>query len=614
MLQKLKRIPYTTREIHPAGWLKRQLEIQAEGLSGHLDEIWPDIRDSRWIGGDKEGWERVPYWLDGFIPLAWLLDREDLKARARRYIDAILDGQKEDGWICPCEDEERGGYDVWAAFLIGKVLVVYHDCTGDPRIEGAVAGILQSLDRHIDGRTLFNWGQARWFECLIPLFWLYERRPEPWLLKLAHKLRLQGFNYRELFEDWQFEKPDEKGRWTYLTHVVNLAMCLKAEALYSRITGRDANGFTKKAIGLLQRDHGMPTGHFTGDECLSGTSPIQGSELCSVVEAMYSCQHLISVTSDSFWGDLLERLAYNALPAATSPDMWTHQYDQMTNQPQCNYLSKERNPFRTNSGESHLFGLEPNFGCCTANFSQGWPKFALSVFMKAEDGVAVTAIAPAVLETEMDGAPVRVEVETEYPFKDQYRVKVTAEKPAEFALYLRIPEFVSEAQVDGMDAEPGKEYRLFRRWEREQEVTVRFSMEPKMSRRPSGMYVLNRGPLLFSLPVAERWQREEFTRDGVERRFPWCDYQIFPASKWNYAFAGQDWEPEFGQIGEYPFSPQQAGISLLGDLAEIQWGMEDGLLEEVPDGKVLAPPQRMRLIPYGCTNLRMTELPLVLEK
>ena len=112
MLQKLKRIPYTTREIHPAGWLKRQLEIQAEGLSGHLDEIWPDIRDSRWIGGDKEGWERVPYWLDGFIPLAWLLDREDLKARARRYIDAILDGQKEDGWICPCVDEERGGYDV----------------------------------------------------------------------------------------------------------------------------------------------------------------------------------------------------------------------------------------------------------------------------------------------------------------------------------------------------------------------------------------------------------------------------------------------------------------------------------------------------------------------
>ena len=170
MLQKLKKIPFTANELRPSGWLLRQLEIQADGLSGHLDQIWPDIRDSRWIGGDKDGWERVPYWLDGFIPLAWLLDREDLKARAKRYIDAILAGQKEDGWICPCSDEERPRYDVWAAFLICKVLVVYHDCTGDNRIEGAVSRALQNLNRHIERQTLFNWGQARWFECLIPFF------------------------------------------------------------------------------------------------------------------------------------------------------------------------------------------------------------------------------------------------------------------------------------------------------------------------------------------------------------------------------------------------------------------------------------------------------------
>ena len=66
----------TTKEIKPEVWLSRQLEIQAEGLSGHLDLIWPDIRDSKWIGGDKDGWERVPYWLDGFIPLACRSRRE----------------------------------------------------------------------------------------------------------------------------------------------------------------------------------------------------------------------------------------------------------------------------------------------------------------------------------------------------------------------------------------------------------------------------------------------------------------------------------------------------------------------------------------------------------
>jgi hypothetical protein len=73
---------FTSNELKSAGWLRRQLEIQADGLCGNLDKVWPDVRDSAWIGGDREGWERVPYWLDGFIPMAYLLDDEDKNARA----------------------------------------------------------------------------------------------------------------------------------------------------------------------------------------------------------------------------------------------------------------------------------------------------------------------------------------------------------------------------------------------------------------------------------------------------------------------------------------------------------------------------------------------------
>ena len=69
---------YISKEIKPMGWIKRQLEIQAAGLSGSLDKMWPDVKDSSWIGGNKDGWERVPYWLDGFIPLAYLLENEEI--------------------------------------------------------------------------------------------------------------------------------------------------------------------------------------------------------------------------------------------------------------------------------------------------------------------------------------------------------------------------------------------------------------------------------------------------------------------------------------------------------------------------------------------------------
>lgn len=91
MLRQNKYNLFTTKEIEPSGWLLKQLKIQAEGLSGNLDKIWPDIRDSRWIGGGRDGWERVPYWLDGFIPLAYLLKDEDLIARAKKYIDGYTE-------------------------------------------------------------------------------------------------------------------------------------------------------------------------------------------------------------------------------------------------------------------------------------------------------------------------------------------------------------------------------------------------------------------------------------------------------------------------------------------------------------------------------------------
>ena len=61
---------FTPKEIRPEGWLLNQLKIQAPGLSGNLNKFWSYIKDSRWIGGQAEGWERVPYWLDEFIPLA----------------------------------------------------------------------------------------------------------------------------------------------------------------------------------------------------------------------------------------------------------------------------------------------------------------------------------------------------------------------------------------------------------------------------------------------------------------------------------------------------------------------------------------------------------------
>ena len=77
------------KDLSPQGWLKNQLELQANGLHGNLDKIWPDVKESKWIGGDKEGWERMPYFLDGFIPLAYLLKNQDISFVPPSVLDTL---------------------------------------------------------------------------------------------------------------------------------------------------------------------------------------------------------------------------------------------------------------------------------------------------------------------------------------------------------------------------------------------------------------------------------------------------------------------------------------------------------------------------------------------
>ena len=618
-MQRLKF--FTPTELKPAGWLRRQLEIQAEGLSGNLDKVWRDVRDSRWIGGDSEGWERVPYWLDGFIPLAYLLDDADMISRAKKYVDAIVANQREDGWLCPCTDEERAGYDMWALFLIDKVLMLYYDCSGDERIPGVVRRSLENLYAHVQKYPLFSWAHARWFECLIPIFRLYEMTGEAWLLELGKLLREQGMSYEKIYTAPAFGSFER--RWTYETHVVNQGMALKEGALSSLLDDPEKeadDGFSQFMISQLFKYHGSAVGHFTGDECLIGTSPIQGTELCGVVETMYSYEILFALTGDPVWADRLEKLAFNALPATITPDMWAHQYDQQTNQVACTVQDPAHLIYGTNGAESGLYGLEPNYGCCTANFGQGWPKFARSAMMKIPDGVEIVSPVPAVLKTKLGGAPVTVECDTLYPFGGEINFFVTAEGEAEFTLAVRVPGTAKTALLDGEPVEPGSVVTLERKWSGRAAVTLSLDFETELVPRPSGLYSLERGPLVYALEIGEKWVRREYERGGVERKYPYCDYEVFPTTEWQYAFdftdAARDIRvSETGEIGDFPFAPESAPCSLEVPAAQINWGYafpyKMTAREEPLCRMPVAPTKTVRFIPYGCTNIRLTELPMV---
>ncbi len=614
--------PFPLAAISPKGWLERQLRIQADGLSGHLDEFWPDIRDSAWIGGQAEGWERMPYWLDGVIPLAWLLRDRPLQQRIDGYLDYILLHQHEDGWLGPRIEQKREAADVWSQALALKMLVTYHDATGDDRVPGAVERALRMLDRHIDGKSLSQWGLYRWFEFLVAIWWLYERTEQPWLLDLAVKLQAQGFDWRSFFARWPMKDPTPRGRWNLAGHVVNNAMAIKSGPLWWRLTGDDADRrAAAMMINLLDRHHGMATGVFTGDECLAGLDPTQGTELCAVVEYMYSLECLLSILGEAVLADRLEMIAYNALPAACSPDMWSHQYDQQVNQIECSIC--QHRPWTTNGPDSNIFGLEPHFGCCTANFSQGWPKFAASLWMReGADTIVAMAYAPSRLDTGVSGFPVTIDLQTGYPFADRLEFVVTTAETVRFKLRLRIPHWCETPTLEVADRpEPchvsGGFVTIDRSWAGTTRVVLTLPMTVRAIPRPRGAIALARGPLVLALPIGERWQ--QVNRDLPHREPPHADWEIHPTTPWNYALIrdGESAGPEATVVtkplsAEGVFSPDRAPVTVSVPACRVAaWQAVNGSAGPVPASPVdvTSPPELVRLIPYGCTNLRIAEFP-----
>ena len=610
-------------DLTPTGWLYNQLKTEADGLAGNLDKIWPDVRDSRWIGGSCEGWERVPYWLDGFVPLAYLLRDDDRIARAKKYIDAILAGQCEDGWICPCSEGERAGYDMWALLLLTKVLVVYADCEPSyaDRIETAVTRAIRQAIGHLSEHPLFNWGKYRWFEGLIAAYWLYERTHEDWILDYCDLLHDQGKDYKKLIDEEfeQYKIPERKWQWD--THVVNLSMAIKAETLWQkRLGGEISDCDSRHMYETLMQYHGMANGHFTGDECLAGKAPIQGTELCGVCEAMYSDEWLLAITGNVYWGDILERLAFNALPATISADMWTHQYDQQINQIGC-APDIAACVFGTNGQEANLFGLEPNYGCCTANMPQGWPKFALSSIMKNENALFVASPVPMTVNTTMHGTPVKLEISGGYPFRDTVKIAVTVDAPVDFALDIRVPGFAKTAILDGEALTPGTIASVSRTWQGTTEMTLTFGYDITLdSALYEDLLCVNRGALLYSVPISCEKIMREYTRGGVERKFPYCDYMLIPTSDWGYAFTDTDFVyTECAPIPEdsAAFDQTKPCVRITANLAKIDWGREDGfafVCARLPKCREVLETVKVDMIPYGCTDLRMTAMPRVMPK
>lgn len=619
--------------IKPEGWLKKYLELQRDGLTGHLNEIsaWLEKENNAWLtnGGDH-GWEEVPYWLKGYGNLAYILGDEKMINKAKTWIEAAINSQRPDGSFGPI-NMKGDKPELWAQMIMLWCLQSYYEYTNDSRVITLMTNFFKWELSLPDDKFLEDyWENSRGGDNLLSVYWLYNKTGESFLLELAEKIHRNT-------ADWT--RPSTLPNW----HNVNVAQCFREPATYYMLDKDSALlAASYNVHHLIRRTFGqVPGGMFGSDEnCRMGyIDPRQGVETCGMVEQMASDEIMLRMTGDPFWAEHCEDVAFNTYPAATMPDFKALRYITCPNHVISD--SKNHHPGIDNSGP--FLAMNPfSSRCCQHNHAQGWPYYTEHLVLATPDNGAALALYASCKATMKvgDGQQIAIHEETNYPFDEVIRLTVQTDKEVEFPLYLRIPTWANQAQIhiNGQKVTTpvtSGQYACIRRtWKNDDKVELTLPMQLSLRtwQVNKNSVSVNYGPLTMSLKIQEKYVKSDSKETAIgdsqwqkdADASQWPTYEIYPDSPWNYSLvlnkdnALKDFKVIKKQwpADNFPFTQESVPLEIKTVGRQIpSWKVDQyGLCHELPEADA---PKREKeeitLIPMGAARLRISAFPNTYE-
>ena len=631
--------PLAPGAIVPAGWLRVYMEKQAAQLGSQLPQVsWP-FTGAYWAGTQGvEGsdawwpWEQKAYWVDGAARLAIVLEDRQLMQQVQSTIDYTLAHAAADGYMGPkFMEDAKDNCSRWPQTVFFRGLAATADA--EPRNQREIAEAMRK--HYLNDPTPYG-KPTRNVTNIEAMLWCYERTRDPRLKMMAETV------WRE-YMTVAGEEGHGDMAWMRVyadtpinSHGVTYAEQAKLPALLYIHTGKpEYLDFAHATQRRIFDHHMLIDGIPSTSEWFSTRTALDSHETCDISDHTWTWGYMMMASGDGIWGDRIERACFNAGPGAIKNDWKALQYFSCPNQ----FLATLNSDHNMKSHGGRMMAYQPNPGqataCCGGNVHRLLPNYVMRMWMRGADGgLAATLYGPSKMKAAAGAEHEAVEIvqTTNYPFEEQINFKINAKRAVRFPLSLRIPAWCSDPRIT-VNGKPPEAVQvrnnfitLYRKFRPGDIVTLKLPMKLAVTEWPENGIGVERGPLVYSLPIREKWE------PVVEAKYTTAEFPSWnatPASAWNYGLAlhpdalERQIQVQRKPVGDDPWSDPPVTLAVPARKID-DWVLMANpgdpsqeftpALPEVSRSRISETAETISLVPYGSTQLRVTIFPALGSK